>query len=263
MNAFYHFHGDLTNLLRRRWRGATPIAQPVTRSASIKDVIESFGVPHTEVGKILCDGLPAQFSRLVAAGQRFDIHPIPVPWKPTQPTLLRPRPLQGLGFVVDINAGRLARYLRMAGFDTLYDSSWDDAKILQVLQSEPRILLTRSLDLLKRKGVEYGRYIRTDSPIDQMREVFAAFGVTELNRAFSRCLQCNTVLQPVPKQEILQRLEPLTIRYVDSFSICGRCDKIYWEGSHVARMQRLLNGRQDFFSEPLANHRGSTAGVAD
>jgi hypothetical protein len=243
MHAFYHFHGNLTNLLRRRWRGATPIIQPVTRSASIKDVIESFGVPHTEVGSILCDGLPVNFSRPVAAGQRFDIHPIPVPWEVTQPTPLRPRPLQGLGFVVDINAGRLASYLRMAGFDTLYDSSWDNAKILQVLQLEPRILLTRSLDLLKRKQVEYGRYIRTDAPVDQLREVSALFGIGESRHSFSRCLQCNTVLQPVPKQEILHRLEPLTIRYVESFSICGRCDKIYWKGSHVTGMQRVLEGR--------------------
>lgn len=243
MNAFYHFHGDLTNLLRRRWRGATPIIQPVTRSASIKDVIESFGVPHTEVGEILCEGLPVQFTRLVAAGRRFDIHPVPVPWKVTQPTLLRPHPLQDISFVVDINAGRLARYLRMAGFDTLFDSSWDEAKILQVLQIEPRILLTRSLDLLKRKEVEYGRFIRAESPVAQMREVFDLFGVTALRRAFSRCLQCNTVLEPVSKQDILPRLEPLTIRYVDAFSICCRCDKIYWEGSHVARMQRMLAGR--------------------
>jgi hypothetical protein len=243
MNAFYHFHGDLTNLLRRRWRGATPIIQPVTRSASIKDVIESFGVPHAEVGRILCDGLPVKFSRPVAAGQRYDIHPLPVPWEVTQPTLLRPHPLQGLLFVVDINAGRLARYLRMAGFDTWYDSSWDDAKILQALEVEPRLLLTRNLDLLKRKQVEFGRYIRAESPVAQMREVFDVFGVTEPVRSFSRCLECNTVLLPVPKQDILHRLEPLTRRYVDSFSICDRCDKIYWEGSHVAGMERMLARR--------------------
>lgn len=243
MNGYYHFHGDLTYLLRRRWRGATPVIQPVTRSASVKDVIESFGVPHTEVGRIVCDGLTVKFSQPVAAGQRFDIHPIPLPWEVTQPCLLRPRPLQGLGFVVDINVGRLARYLRMAGFDTLYDPAWDDAKILAVLRSEPRILLTRNLELLKRKEVEYGRYIRASAPLEQLREVFDLFGVTAPRRMFSRCLECNTPLRPVPKQEILERLEPLTRRYVDTFSICGRCDRIYWEGSHVARMQRMLAGR--------------------
>jgi uncharacterized protein with PIN domain len=240
MNAFYHFHGDLPQLLRPRWRTANPIAQPVTRAASIKDAIEAFGLPHTEVGDIACDGQPVDFRRRVEAGQRFNISPHPTPWDVKRPTILRPIPLPELRFVVDVNAGRLARYLRMAGFDTLYDPCWDDRAILAVLENEPRLLLTRNLELLKRKQVVFGRRIRADHPLRQLREVIRLFGIHDLPHPFSRCLDCNMLLEPVAKQDILPRLEPLTILYVDLFSICRSCDRIYWEGSHVEKMGLLL-----------------------
>ncbi|ADW18417.1 protein of unknown function DUF82 [Desulfobulbus propionicus DSM 2032] len=240
MTACYHFHGDLVTLLRRRWRTTQPIVQPVSRAASIKDVIESFGVPHTEVERIACDGQPTDFSHLVRAGQHFDIHPITAPWDVTRPTPLRPEPLTGIRFIVDGNVGRLGRYLRMAGFDTLYDPRWDSKTLLGCLGEQPRIVLTRDLDLLKRKQVVFGRYIRADKPVGQLREVLALFGLGRWPRPFARCLDCNTPLEPVDKQRIVHRLEPLTRRYFERFTFCPHCDKIYWAGSHVERMKADL-----------------------
>lgn len=242
MSATYFFHGDLLHLLRLRWQAAHPVVQPVVRAASIKDVIESFGVPHTEVGAIACNGIPIDFSWPVEAGQHFDILPIPVPWDPTLPTLLRPAPLPGLAFLVDITVGRLARYLRSAGFDTLYESSWKDRDILPVLAGQPRLLLSRNRDLLKRKQVVFGRLIRAGAPPEQLREVLDLLGIASPDRPFCRCLECNALLQPVAKADILHRLEPLTIRYFDTFQTCRICDKIYWPGSHVDRMRQALIG---------------------
>lgn len=245
MYAVYHFHGDLPHLLRRRWRAIQPLVQPVCRSASIKDVIESFGLPHTEIDRITCNGQVTDFSQRVEANQHFDLYPIPSPWDILTPTLLRPTPLPDIRFMVDVNVGRLARYLRMAGFDTLYNASWDDQKILQEMQTDRRILLTRDLDLLKRKQVEFGRYIRAITPVDQLREILGLFGREVSANSFTRCLECNTPLQPVEKQDILERLEPLTIRYYTTFRICPCCDKIYWPGSHVDKMQRSLRQAGD------------------
>ncbi|MDD3619215.1 MAG: Mut7-C RNAse domain-containing protein [Desulfobulbaceae bacterium] len=237
MAAEYHFHGDLQTLLRRRWRDVRPVRQEVTRSASIKDVIESFGLPHTEVNRIECNAREVDFSRAVEDRDRFDIFPVHVPWDVARPTLLRPRPLQTIRFIVDNNVGRLARYLRMAGFDTLYDYRWTDGEIIALLEVENRILLTRDLDLLKRKRVEFGRYIRSGRPAAQVREVLNLFGAAGLE-PFSRCLECNFPLRSVEKEDVLHRLEPLTRKYYNSFSICSRCDRIYWPGSHVDRMRR-------------------------
>lgn len=240
MDTVYHLHGDLSHLLRPHWRMMQPIAAPVTRSASIKDVLESFGLPHTEIDRITCNGRSADFSHRVEAGQQFDVYPIPSPWDFSTPTLLRPNPLPTIKFIVDVNVGRLARYLRMAGLDTRYDPTWNDRRILQEMAVDPCILLTRNLDLLKRKQVEWGRYIRAIEPMAQLREILDLFGRAGLPESLSRCLDCNTPLLSIAKQAILHRLEPLTIQYFETFSRCPRCDKIYWAGSHADRMQRSL-----------------------
>lgn len=245
MLATYRFHGDLLPLLRRRWRTGNPVVQPVTRAASIKDAIESFGLPHTEVGALTCNGNPIDFSWPIEANRQFDVFPVPFPWDPTLPTLLRPAPLPGLAFLVDLTVGRLARSLRSAGFDTLYEPSWGDRDILQALARQPRLLLSRNRDLLKRKQVAFGRLIRTGTPSEQLREVLDLLGIASPARPFSRCLECNALLQPVAKAEILHRLEPLTIRYFDTFQICRVCDKIYWPGSHVDRMRQTLIGAKE------------------
>ena len=242
MTASYHFHGDLVFLLRPHWRYATPIVQPVTRAASIKDVIEAFGLPHTEVGELTCNGRLIDFSWPVESGQRFEIFPILPPWDVTRPTRLRPLPLPALRFVVDINVGRLARALRMAGFDTLYDSSWSEQRILRLAEEESRLVLTRNLDLLKRKQVAFGRAVRAHRPAEQLREVLNLFAIDQPPQPLSRCLQCNTPLQPVAKAVVLHRLEPLTARYFNTFHLCQHCDKLYWAGSHVDRMRRFLHG---------------------
>lgn len=240
MQACFHFHGDLVPLLRPRWRSGQPIRLPVTRAASIKDVIEAFGPPHTEIGGIDCDGRPMDFSCPVGAGQRFDILPVTAPWDVTRPTLLRPDPLPGLAFLVDGTLGRLARSLRMAGFDTLSNRLWQVPDLLRTLAREPRVLLSRNLDLLKRRQVVFGRAIRAEAVTAQLREVLALFGIAALPRALTRCLDCNGLLEPVAKSDILHRLEPLTIRYFEEFHRCRSCDRIYWAGSHVDRMRRTL-----------------------
>jgi uncharacterized protein with PIN domain len=236
----YCFQGTLSQLLRSRWRGTNPIIQPFTRPASIKDVLEAFGPPHTEIGSILCNGQPVDFYWPISSGQNYEIAPIIAPWDISQATLLRPQPLLVLRFLADRTVGRLARYLRMAGLDTLYEPDWNDDDIVAALQNEPRVLLTRNLDLLKRKQVVFGRAIRMVAPFAQLREVLDLFGINQLNQGLSRCLQCNQLLEPVDKSTILHRLEPLTIRYYHTFNICRNCDQIFWAGSHVGRMRELL-----------------------
>lgn len=240
MTATYHFHGDLPDLLRGRRRRQNPVVQEVTRSASVKDVLESFGLPHTEVGGILSNGRPVDFSWRVAEGQSFEIFPIRPPWDVFSPSLLRPVPLPAVRFLADANVGRLARYLRLAGFDTLYDWRWDDDLIAAMVSRENRIVLSRDLGLLKRKQIDFGRCIRAMEPAAQLREVLGLLDLFGAMRPFSRCLECNTPLVPVQKKEVLPRLEPLTKKYYETFSRCPGCDRIYWPGSHREKMELLL-----------------------
>lgn len=240
MPAVFEFHDDLSSLLRPKWRNTNPLVQEVTRRASIKDVIESFGLPHTEIGKIEFQGREVDFTFSVADNQFFKIFPVPAPWDVTEKSLLRPDPLTNIRFIVDVNVGRLARYLRMAGFDVLYNSDWNDEQIAAMIIQEKRIVLTRDFGLLKRKQVEFGRYVRSEKPAEQLDEIITLFGLQEKLKPFSRCLECNSLLETVDKKDVLPRLEPLTRKYYDTFSICAACDKVYWAGSHIEEMRQFF-----------------------
>lgn len=199
-------------------------------------MIEALGPPHTEIGRI--DGPDGEwgFERLLAPGDEVRIRPPEIPLDPTKPSRLRPNPLPELRFAVDANIGRLAPLLRLLGLDTAYDRSLDDPELAELAASQGRVLLTRDTRLLKRSLVEHGRLIRAQQPREQLREVLRVYGLTPPFQLFSRCLRCNTPLEPVSKEVVLHRLEPLTRRYYDDFSRCPACDKVYWAGSHHERM---------------------------
>lgn len=238
-------------MLRRWWRGRRQIIQPYTRVASIKDVVESFGLPHTEVGRFEIRGVEVDFSFQVEDGQEIAVWPIPVPWDVLTPSLLRPLPLPEITFVVDVNVGKLARLLRMAGFDVAYDRRWDDAELASVAEHEKRILLSKDRGLLTRKKVVFGRYIRAGQPEKQLQEVVDLLDLSNEIAPFTRCMECNGSLQPVAKEEIIQRLQPLTKKYYSSFSICSNCRKIYWPGSHLEKMERMTLALKGIFPEKI------------
>jgi len=234
------FHGDLPDLLHRRWRGRHRVIKADTRRASIKDVIESFGLPHTEVNRLEVNGRQVDFSFAVEEDLAIEVFPVSPPWNIFAATLLRPRPLPGIKFIVDVNVGKLARFLRMAGFDTLYDRCWKDDKLVALSCRENRILLTRDLGLLQRKQVEFGRYIRSLNPNEQLLEVIGLLGLERHIVPFSRCMVCNSPLQPIAKEKITHHLQPLTRRYYNSFSRCPGCRRLYWPGSHLDGMRKLF-----------------------
>lgn len=214
------------------------------RRASVKDVIECLGPPHTEIGAIEVDGEAVDFGRLLVPDSPHapvvDVHPVIPPLDVTRPSLLRPIPLPRAGFVVDVNVGRLARWLRLLGLDAAHDPSWSDRRMARLAADTGRAVLTGDFQLLKRSAVTHGRLVRSVHPQDQLLEVLDFFGLTPPFALFTRCLDCNGLLRPVPKNEILHRLEPLTKKYFSEFSICGSCSRVYWRGSHHSRMLRAL-----------------------
>lgn len=248
--AGFEFHDGVRQFLEpgNRGRGKWPRTQvrqarktghidyPADRAASLKDAIEALGVPHTEVGRITVNGHDVDFGYQLAPGLNIHVYPIPSPVDVTRPQPLRPVPLPRVAFVVDANVGKLSPLLRMLGLDTAYGKDWTDAEIARTAHDESRIVLTRDRALLKRSAITHARLVRTQTPRHQLLEVITHFGLTGPFGMFSRCLRCNDVLSPVPKAEILHRLEPLTKRHFHSFSRCPACDRIYWQGSHHAAM---------------------------
>ena len=192
---------------------------------TIKHVIESLGVPHTEIGQVTANGETIPLSAQLTAGDRIDVYPH-----------RQPVPLQDPRFVLDGHLGRLAAYLRMLGFDTWYDRYADDAQLAGISGSQCRLLLTRDVGLLKRREVEAGYCVRSHKPHDQLREVSCRFALHSRFAPFRRCMDCNGYLYPVSKEEVIDLLPPHTRETKNEFSRCSKCQKVFWRGSHHARM---------------------------
>jgi len=233
------FYEELNDFLAPALRKVA-IPHAFDRRASVKDVIESFGVPHTEVDIILVNGHSVDFSYLVRDGDRISVYPVFESLDISPLVRLRPAPLRTPAFVLDSNLGRLARYLRLLGFDCLYENNFDDATVASIAAREQRIVLTRDRALLQRKLITRGYFVREVRPRPQVKEVLARFDLYRLVTPFKRCIRCNGELQVVDKQAIEQRLEPKTRKYFDTFRMCTDCGQIYWQGSHHARSLRLI-----------------------
>ena len=237
--AHFRFYAELNDFLPQAQR-QTPLTHAFNGRVSVKDMIESLGVPHTEIDLILVNGESVDFGYHVQDGDRISVYPIFESFDITPLVRVRPRPLREPKFVLDVHLGRLASFLRMLGFDALFPENYDDENLARISASERRTLLTRDRGLLKRKLVTHGYSVRETDPRKQLAEVLRRFDLYGLIAPFSRCVQCNGLLEPVDKADILDRLQPDTIRYYDEFRRCPSCDRIYWKGTHYARMKQMI-----------------------
>ncbi len=213
---------------------------PYRQAGSIKDMIEALGVPHTEIDLILVNGHSVDFNYLVQDGDRISVYPVFESLDITPVTRLRPAPLRVTRFVLDTHLGRLAAYLRLFGFDTLYRNDYDDQTLADISAEEHRILLTRDKQLLMRKQITHGYYVRATQPRKQLAEVLTRFDLHNAQQPFTRCIHCNGEIGPIAKEQIEPRLLPRTKALYNEFWQCAQCHKIYWKGSHYRRMQQLI-----------------------
>jgi hypothetical protein len=236
--ASFRFYGQLNDFLPPRDRGKEQVRHFIG-SAPVKDLIESFGVPHPEVYLVLIDGDPVPFSSPVLDGSRVSVFP---PFHSIDISSLekvRPAGPAARNFVLDVHLGRLARYLRMLGFDTLYSNNASDPQLAHLATQINAILLTRDRYLLMRAEVVHGYWVRSTNARHQLREVVTRFDLLNSIQPFIRCMTCNGQLQPVAKQQVIEQLPP-KIRDKQQFRQCGNCGKLYWEGTHHQRMTELI-----------------------
>ena len=241
-HLFLTFYGDTSELLRRAPVSEQTLVYPLSRRASIKDIIEGLGVPHTEIGRIVLDGQEQSFAKIAEDNEQYQIYPQTPENPPTVATTLRPEPLATCSFLVDINVARLAALLRMAGFDAedVGPASADIATVERAVNYE-RILLTRNRELLKQRRLVFGHLVRNQNPEQQLKEIINLYGLHDHLRPFSRCIACNGLLAYVAKATVLDRLLPLTKKYYNRFNQCSSCGKIYWHGSHHDKMTAQLD----------------------
>ncbi|MDJ0924427.1 MAG: Mut7-C RNAse domain-containing protein [Acidimicrobiia bacterium] len=237
--ASFRFYAELNDFLPAANNSGLVIRE-FDESPSVKDQIEACGVPHTEVDLVLANGESVGFSYRLCDGDEIGVYPVFESFDIAAVSKVRPEPLREMRFVVDINLGKLARYLRLLGFDALSDGQLRDTDLVAISVDEQRILLTKDRPLLKRSAVTHGYFVRAVHPEDQVVEVVRRFDLSRLIEPFARCLECNGLIEPVGKNEIEHLLEPLTKRYFDEFRRCPGCGRIFWRGSHHERLAVLV-----------------------
>jgi len=243
MSVTLVFHRDLSYLLKNHNESnKQSTVRTLDRIASVKDLIESQGVPHTEVGSIISNGTDKSFDYIPVNGEVIHVYPLTPPVDVEKPTFLRQNPVNEISFIVDVNVGRLAKLLRLLGFDTLYNPDWSDKELAGIAIRHNKILLTKDRELLMRKTVTWGKLIRSISPWEQLFEVILFYGLKDQIKLFSRCTSCNSLLVPVTKEKIVDQIEPLTRIMYNEFTQCPKCGKVFWRGSHHQHiLEKLQN----------------------
>jgi len=232
-------YAELNDFLAPESRGMT-VRRPFRPHQTVKDVLEAMGIPHTEVDLILVNGSPQGFGYRPGNGDRIAAYPMFEALDIGSTARLRPAPLRDPRFVVDVNLGRLAWLLRVLGFDVWWSSDADDKTLADISLQQHRILLTRDRGLLKRRTITHGLFVRSDAPEQQALEVIRRLDLRQRLAPLTRCVRCNGELAAVSKDEVIDQLEPLTRQYYDEFSRCTECGRIYWAGSHHARLLSLV-----------------------
>lgn len=202
---------------------------PCFPEQTLKDLLESLGVPHVEIGAYRINGAEASSSAMVREGDSIGIESnLEIP--------------EGeIRFILDVHLGKLARYLRLLGIDSWYRRDYDDREIVQSAEFHGRVVLTRDIGLLKRKELRYGYWLRSQDPMEQVLEVSRRFRLGERLKVFSRCPRCNGVFRQVSREEVYSRLPEKTRKFYSRFYLCSSCGKIYWKGSHYPKLQKIIN----------------------
>jgi uncharacterized protein with PIN domain/sulfur carrier protein ThiS len=238
-HAEFRFYAELNDFLPRQHRFVT-VVRLFDGEVSVKDLIEAAGIPHTEVDLVIVNSEPVDFTYRVRDGDRIAIYPMFEALDIGPIASVRPRPLREPRFAADAHLGRLARHLRLLGFDTAYDCHWDDAHLAATAVAEGRIIVTRDGGLLKRNVVTHGLFVRAQQPRAQLLEVARRLQLVSRFRPFTRCLACNGTLTAVSKHDVAGQVPERPWHAHEQFVRCTRCARVYWPGTHHEQLRRFV-----------------------
>lgn len=241
LTVIFRFYEELNDFLPLE-KKKIAFKHQLMSGTTVKDGMESLGVPHAEVDLILVNGVSVDFSYQVKAGDHISVYPTFESFDISPIIRLRPKPLRVTRFILDVHLGKLARYLRLLGFDTFYDNQYVDQEIIAIAQKEKRIILTRDIGLLKNKKVTHGYWLRATQPKQQIKEIIHRFDLRHQFQPFTRCLECNGKIVAVDAANALLDVKiPTRVREMQNqFYQCENCKRWYWEGTHYDKLKVLV-----------------------
>ena len=211
-----------------RRAGATGVV--TDGSSTLGHVVESLGVPLTEVGELVVDGRGVAVSHVPDAGEFVSVRAVERPQRV---------PGAALRFLLDVHLGTLARRLRLLGVDAAYESlDIGDPALASRSAAEQRVMLSRDRGLLRRRELWAGAFVYSTQPDEQLRDVLGRFA-PEL-KPWTRCTACNGLLKEASKEEVAGQLEGGTRRSYDVFAQCGACGRAYWRGAHHEQLEAIV-----------------------
>jgi uncharacterized protein with PIN domain len=221
------FYEELNDLLPEEKRKKRFTYTFIDRT-SVKDLIESLGVPHTEVDLILVNGKSVSFKYLIKDGDDISVYPVFESMDITDVQHLRPKPLRKPKFICDVHLGKLARNMRMLGLNVAYANNLSDEQIVKISLLEKRTILTRDLGVLKRTEVTHGYFVCEQDPERQTSEILIKSQLMWLIKPFTVCLDGGTQLKRIAKKQIIDLLPENVKKNIGRFMYCINCKKIYW-----------------------------------
>ena len=236
----FRFYEELNDFLPRE-RCKRSFHVDCARDANVKHAIEALGVPHTEVELVLVNGESVGFQHALRDGDRVSVYPQFEAFDVRPLLRVRAAPLRDTRFIADAHLGRLARYLRFLGYDTLYRNAWSDRELVALAVAQQRILLTRDRGALMHRTLTHGCYLRDDAPLAQLAALAQRLELSADPARPGRCMMCNEPLLPADKATVEARLLPQTRAHHDQFWRCPACDRVYWRGSHWERLRRSVD----------------------
>ncbi len=237
--AFLRFYEELNEFLppaKRKVRFEAAFRD----NASVKSLVEGEGVPHTEIDLVLLNGVSVPFEQKVQDGDDISVYPVFESFDISGLQVVHLQPLRITRFVADVHLGKLARYLRMLGFDTAYDNFSNDDELVRCSREETRTILTRDRRLLMRREVSRGYWIRNTVAAAQAGEVVARLHLDRGIRPFSRCTRCNGLLEASEEAAVQKRYPGHAFLAETRFYRCTECGHYYWNGSHSARFLEMI-----------------------
>lgn len=240
----FRFYEELNDYLPEEMRKVW-IESRIETKPSVGEMIQSLGIPLDDIDLILVNQQSKGFDYFLQDGDRISVYPQFESFDISEVNQLREKPLRDPSFICDVHLGRLCKYLRMLGWDTLYSNQYTPAEMIELSNKEKRIILSQSINLTQHKEVTHAFWIRSSDPLEQLKGLVSKLDLSKQTDPLTRCLNCNNKLEQIDKIEILGRLEARTAKYYTEFFNCPACNQIYWKGSHYENMIEFIHQNLD------------------
>jgi len=203
---------------------------------AVKDLIEASGIPHTAIFGLTVNGSRQTLDYNVGENDVITIYPFEESDRSELDSIFS----QPRSFVVDVHLGKLVKNMRLLGLDTVFNKDWTDDNLIRISNEQHRMLLTRDIQLLKNGNTQFGYWVRSQNPDEQIKELFRRFSLAGYLAPFSRCMKCNGLLNEVPLSRIEDQVPPKVKKWQSRFFRCRDCGQVYWKGSHFEKLREKV-----------------------